>query len=132
MACDYAKLVKTDLIIDKVAKEAKVSKDKVQEAISAEVVEGTRLIEITVKSDNEAEVQKVSGKIIPVLQNTVQKTLGRSKLVVADQPSEIEIEQSVSIKKFAIAGAAGGFVVVAGIYFILYLVKLSKEAKNAR
>ena len=42
VAYDYAKLLKTDLIIDKVAKKAKLSKDEVKETISAEVVEGTR------------------------------------------------------------------------------------------
>ena len=51
MAYDYVQLVKTDLIIDKVAKEAKLSKNKVRKAISAEVVEGSRLIQVEVKSE---------------------------------------------------------------------------------
>lgn len=130
MAYDYAKLVKTDLVIDKVAKEAKVSRSKVKEAISAEVVDGTRLIEVKVKSDNEKDVKRISKEVLPVFQKVVQKDLGRNKLVIADQPSEIEVEQTVSTKKFLVVGAVGGFVVVAGVFFVLYLVDLTKKAKR--
>lgn len=130
MAYDYAKLVKTDLVIDKVAKEAKVSRSKVKEAISAEVVDGTRLLEIKVKSDDKDDVKKISKEVLPVFQKVVQKDLGRNKLVIADQPSKIEAEQTVSTKKFLAVGAVGGFVVVAGAFFVLYLVDLTKKAKR--
>ena len=130
MAYDYAKLVKTDLVIDKVAKEAKVSRSEVKEAISAEVVEGTRLIEVKVKSDNEKDVKRISKEVLPVFQKVVQKDLGRNKLVIADQSSKIKAEQTVSTKKFLAVGAVGGFVVVAGVFFVLYLVDLTKKAKR--
>ena len=130
MAYDYAKLVKTDLVIDKVAKEAKVSRSKVKEAISAEVVDGTRLLEIKVKSDDKDDVKKISKEVLPVFQKVVQKDLGRNKLVIADQPSKIKAEQTVSTKKFLAVGAVGGFVVVAGVFFVLYLVDLTKKAKR--
>lgn len=130
MAYDYAKLVKTDLVIDKVAKEAKVSRSKVKEAISAEVVDGTRLLEIKVKSDDKDDVKKISKEVLPVFQKVVQKDLGRNKLVIADQPSKIKAEQTVSTKKFLAVGAVGGFVVVVGVFFVLYLVDLTKKAKR--
>ena len=130
MAYDYAKLVKTDLVIDKVAKEAKVSRSKVKEAISAEVVDGTRLLEIKVKSDDKDDVKKISKEVLPVFQKVVQKDLGRNKLVIADQTSKIKAEQTVSTKKFLAVGAVGGFVVVAGVFFVLYLVDLTKKAKR--
>lgn len=130
MAYDYAKLVKTDLVIDKVAKEAKVSRSKVKEAISAEVVDGTRLLEIKVKSDDKDDVKKISKEVLPVFQKVVQKDLGRNKLVIADQTSKIKAEQTVSTKKFLAVGAVGGFVVVAGAFFVLYLVDLTKKAKR--
>ena len=130
MAYDYAKLVKTDLVIDKIAKEAKISRSKVKEAISAEVVDGTRLIEVKVKSDNKKDVKRISKEVLPVFQKVVQKDLGRNKLVIADQPSKIKAEQTVSTKKFLAVGAVGGFVVVAGVFFVLYLVDLTKKAKR--
>lgn len=130
MAYDYVQLVKTDLIIDKVAKEAKLSKNKVRKAISAEVVEGSRLIQVEVKSDSQKDVKKISKEVLPVFQKVVQKDLGRNKLVIADQPSKIKAEQTVSTKKFLAVGAVGGFVVVAGVFFVLYLVDLTKKAKR--
>ena len=56
--------------------------------------------------------------------------LGRNKLVVANQPSKIEAEQNVSVKKYAVVGAIGGFVIVAGVFFVMYLVNLTKKAKE--
>lgn len=132
MAYDYVKLVKTDLVVNKIAKESKVSKDDIKEAISAEVIDGTRLIEIKVNSDNKKKVEKISKEVLPVLQNVVQTTLERNKLVVANQPSKIEAEQNVSVKKYAVVGAVGGFVVVAGISFILYLVDLTTKTKEKK
>lgn len=130
MAYDYVQLVKTDLIIDKVAKEAKLSKNKVRKAISAELVEGSRLIQVEVKSDSQKDVKKISKEVLPVFQKVVQKDLGRNKLVIADHPSKIKAEQTVSTKKFLAVGAVGGFVVVAGVFFVLYLVDLTKKAKR--
>ena len=132
MAYDYVKLVKTDLVVNKIAKESKVSKDDIKEAISAEVIDGTRLIEIKVNSDNKKKVEKISKEVLPVFQNVVQTTLGRNKLVVANQPSKIEAEQNVSVMKYAVVGAVGGFVVVAGISFILYLVDLTTKTKEKK
>ena len=51
LAYDYQKLIKTDLIVNEIAKKTKIEKDDVKDAISAEVVDGTRLLEIKVKSD---------------------------------------------------------------------------------
>lgn len=130
MAYDYVKLVKTDLIIDKVSKECKISKSKVKEAVSAEVLDGTRLIEIKVKSDNKKDVKKISKEVLPVFQSVVQKDLGRNKLVIADHPSKIDSEQTKSVKKFAVVGAAGGFVIAVGILFVIYIVNLCKQTKK--
>ena len=115
LAYDYQKLIKTDLIVNEIAKKTKIAKDDVKDAISAEVVDGTRLLEIKVKSDDKDDVKK---------------DLGRNKLVIADQPSKIKAEQTVSTKKFLAVGAVGGFVVVAGVFFVLYLVDLTKKAKR--
>ena len=121
LAYDYQKLIKTDLIVNEIAK---------KDAISAEVVDGTRLLEIKVKSDDKDDVKKISKEVLPVFQKVVQKDLGRNKLVIADQPSKIKAEQTVSTKKFLAVGAVGGFVVVAGVFFVLYLVDLTKKAKR--
>lgn len=131
LACDYQKLIKTDLIVNEITKKTKIAKDDVKDAISAEVVDGTRLLEIKVKSDDKDDVKKISKEVLPVFQKVVQKDLGRNKLVIADQPSKITMEQTKSVKKFTVVGAVGGFIIAAGILFIIYLVNLCKKAKES-
>ena len=48
LAYDYQKLIKTDLIVNEIAKKTKIEKDDVKDAISAEVLHGTRLLDIKV------------------------------------------------------------------------------------
>jgi len=131
LAYDYQKLIKTDLIVNEIAKKTKIAKDDVKDAISAEVVDGTRLLEIKIKSDDKDDVKKISEEVLPVFQKVVQKDLGRNKLVIADQPSKITMEQTKSVKKFTVVGAVGGFIIAAGILFIIYLVNLCKKAKES-
>lgn len=131
LACDYQKLIKTDLIVNEITKKTKIAKDDVKDAISAEVVDGTRLLEIKVKSDDKDDVKKISKEVLPVFQKVVQKDLGRNKLVIADQPSKITMEQTKSVKKFTVVGAVGGFIIAAGLLFIRYLVNLCKKAKES-
>ena len=115
LAYDYQKLIKTDLIVNEIAKKTKIAKDDVKDAISA---------------DDKDDVKKISKEVLPVFQKVVQKDLGRNKLVIADQPSKIEAEQTVSTKKFLAVGAVGGFAVVSGVFFVRYLVDLTKKAKR--
>lgn len=131
LACDYQKLIKTDLIVNEITKKTKIAKDDVKDAISAEVVDGTRLLEIKIKSDDKDDVKKISEEVLPVFQKVVQKDLGRNKLVIADQPSKITMEQTKSVKKFTVVGAVGGFIIAAGLLFIRYLVNLCKKAKES-
>ena len=131
LAYDYQKLIKTDMIVNEIAKKTKIVKDDVKDAISAEVVDGTRLLEIKVKSDDKDDVKKISKEVLPVFQKVVQKDLGRNKLVIADQPSKITMEQTKSVKKFTVVGAVGGFIIAAGLLFIRYLVNLCKKAKES-
>ena len=130
MAWDYEKLAKTDLIINEVSKRSKVSRKKVKEAITAEVIDSTRVMEIKVKSGNKDDVKKISKVVLPVFQDMVQKTLGRTKLIIASQPSAIEAEQLVSVKKITVIGAVVGFVIIAGIFFIKYLINFRKNIKD--
>jgi capsular polysaccharide biosynthesis protein len=127
MAYDYAKLVKTDLIIDKVAKEVKLPKNEVKEAISAEVVDPTRLIEIKVSSMDKKKTEKISTEILPTFQNVVSKSLGRSKPVVVDYPSKVEATKTISTKRMVMMGAAGGFLLTFVISFVGYIVSLYKK-----
>ena len=128
---DVRDLLKDASDPEKVKEALSQAKDDVKDAISAEVVEGTRLIEVKVKSDNEKDVKRISKEVLPVFQKVVQKDLGRNKLVIADHPSKITMEQTKSVKKFTVVGAVGGFIIAVGILFIIYLVNLCKKAKES-
>ena len=54
--------------MNEIAKKTKIAKDDVKDAISAEVVDGTRLLEIKVKSDDKDDVKKISKEVLPVFQ----------------------------------------------------------------
>ena len=94
-------------------------------------MDGTRLLEIKVKSDDKDDVKKISKEVLPVFQKVVQKDLGRNKLVIADQPSKIKAEQTVSTKKFLAVGAVGGCCSCSrSILLCSILVDLTKKAKR--
>lgn len=132
LATDYVKLMNTDLVIGEISKKTKISKADVKETISADLVDGTRLIEIKVKSGNKSNTKLISKQIIPVLQNVVVKKLGKNKLIIADNPSGVQISESKSAKKLTVVGALGGMVIMIGCFFVVYLWNLRKSVKKCR
>ena len=130
LAYDYVSLSQTDLILDKVAKESKVPRKIVRDALQAVVVDGTRIIEFQIDTSNKENAENISKKVIPVYQDVVQNKLGRNKLIVVSKPSKVEAKQTISVKEFTIIGAIGGFVVVVGISLILYLIAQIKKTKK--
>ena len=108
---DYVSLAQTDLILDKVAKESKVPRKIVRDALQAVVVDGTRIIEFQIDTSNKENAENISKKVIPVYQDVVQNKLGRNKLIVVSKPSKVEAKRTISVKEFTIIGA-----IVWGIY----------------
>ena len=59
---DYARLIDSDIITKEIAKDTKISKEKIKDALSAEQIDGTRILEIRVKSKNKKYTEKISKK----------------------------------------------------------------------
>ena len=97
LAYDYVSLAHTDLILDKVAKESKVPRKIVRDALQAVVVDGTRIIEFQIDTSNKEKAENISKKVIPVYQDVVQNKLGRNKLIVVCKPSKVEAKQTISV-----------------------------------
>lgn len=128
---DYIELIKTDLVIEKIAKETGLKQKYIKESLTAEQVEGIRYITISVETKSKAKTKKISKKVLPCFMETIEKDLGKKyKPIVVEQPEKIEISETMSVKKYVVVGAAGGFVIVAGIFFIAYLVMISKKLRN--
>lgn len=132
LTTDYIKLLGTDLFTKGIADKTNLSKDELKNMIYAEAVDGTRVIEIKVKSENKNAVKKVSKLVIPSFQKMAVNVLGKDKPIIADYPSEIEPTETIETQKAACIGAVAGFVIVVGCYFMYYLIKLSQKCKNNR
>ena len=132
LTTDYIKLLGTDLFTKEIANKTNLSKDELKNMIYAEAVDGTRVIEIKVKSENKNAVKKVSKLVIPSFQKMAVSVLGKDKPIIADYPSEIESTETIETQKAACIGVVAGFVIVVGCYFMYYLIKLSQKCKNNR
>lgn len=96
---DYARLIDSDIITKEIAKDTKISKEKIKDALSAEQIDGTRILEIRVKSKNKKYTEKISKKVLPVFQKVVTKSLGKSEPIIINKPSKIKEEASIALKK---------------------------------
>ena len=65
-----------------------------------------------------------------MFQKTAVQVLGKNKPIIVNEPSELEMTQSIDVKKMLILGAVGGFIVMSGIFFVMYLVGLKHKFTN--
>lgn len=130
LVADYVQLLKTELIVDQVAKQSGISKSAVNEALLAEQVEGARMILITVKTESKEDTMAIAKEVLPVFQDVVTNTLKRNQPIVVEKVSKPKAAMSIDVKKTAAIGAAAGFVIVIGILFVLYLIKKNREIRQ--
>lgn len=127
---DYARLIDSDIITKEIAKDTKISKEKIKDALSAEQIDGTRILEIRVKSKNKKYTEKISKKVLPVFQKVVTKSLGKSEPIIINKPSKIKEEVSISTKKTIILGAVLGAAIIIMISFVVYMTQLFKKTEG--
>lgn len=127
---DYARLIDSDIITKEIAKDTKISKEKIKDALSAEQIDGTRILEIRVKSKNKKYTEKISKKVLPVFQKVVTKSLGKSEPIIINKPSKIKEEASISTKKTIILGAVLGAAIIIMISFVVYMTQLFKKTEG--
>ena len=127
---DYARLIDSDIITKEIAKDTKISKEKIKDALSAEQIDGTRILEIRVKSKNKKYTEKISKKVLPVFQKVVTKSLGKSEPIIINKPSKIKEEVSISNKKTIILDAVLGAAIIIMISFVVYMTQLFKKTEG--
>lgn len=127
LAYDYAKLIDSDIITKKIAEKTKISKEKIKNALSAEQIDGTRILEIRVKSKKKNYTKKISENVIPVFQNVVTKNFGKSSPIIINSPSKIKKEANISVKKMIALGSISGATIIVMINFIIYIIRLFKN-----
>jgi capsular polysaccharide biosynthesis protein len=124
---DYIELIGTDLVAKEIAKVSDVSKADIKESLSAEPVVGTRFVKITVKTDSKQKTKEIAKEALPVITKTITKVLKKDQPIVVDDARKIKTSQTMSMKKNVGVGAAGGFVLAAGIFFVSYLVRAGRR-----
>lgn len=130
LVADYVQFLKTDLIVDQVAKQSGISKSAVREALMAEQVEGARMILITVKTESKEDTMAIAKEVLSVFQDVVTNTLKKDQPIVVEKVSKPKAAMSIDVKKTAAIGAAAGFVIIMGILFVLYLIKINREIRQ--
>lgn len=131
LVLDYIELMKTDLLSERIARKTGLEKSKIKGSITTEQVEGTRYIDITVKTDAKDDTKKIAKALLPVLMDTISQDLKKDYTpTVVENASKIETEQTMNTKKYTVVGACGGFFVTVGAFFVIYLVQAGRKEKN--
>lgn len=130
LVADYVQLLKTELIVDQVAEQSGISKSAVNEALMAEQVEGARMILITVKTESKEDTMAIAKEVLPAFQDVVTNTLKRNQPIVVEKVSKPKAAMSIDVKETSAIGVAVGFVIVIGILFVLYLIKINREVRQ--
>lgn len=130
LVADYVQLLKTELIVDQVAEQSGISKSAVNEALMAEQVEGARMILITVKTESREDTMAIAKEVLPAFQDVVTNTLKKDQPIVVEKVLKPNAAMSIDVKKTSAIGAAAGFVIVMGILFVLYSIKINREIRQ--
>jgi len=75
---DYIELLKSDLILEKVAKDTKLSTSEVEDSVVGTQVEGKRFLVITTQSFEKSKTKDISEAVLKTLTDTITKVLKAS------------------------------------------------------
>ena len=78
---DYLELIKTDLILKKVAKETKLSLREIKESVDTSQVEGNRFIIITVQNSDKSKCVQISKVVLRNKENIISDVLHKDSLL---------------------------------------------------
>ena len=127
---DYIELLKSDLILEKVAKDTKLSTSEVEDSVVGTQVEGKRFLVITTQSFEKSKTKDISESVLKTLIDTITKVLKKDKPLIVEQSGEPTKSTTMNFKKNVILGAGVGFVIIFGVLLISFVVNSKK--KNAK
>ena len=112
LVLDYLELIESDLVLQKVAKETKLPLPEIKKSVSVSQIEGKRFIIIT-----------------KITENTITNVLNKEKPIIIEK-TETPIESNtVNFKSNVLIGAALGFIIVIGLLFIQYIIRIRRKSK---
>lgn len=127
---DYIELLKSELILEKVAKDTKLSISEIEDSVVGTQVEGKRFLVITTQSFEKSKTKDISESVLKTLIDTITKVLKKDKPLIVEQSGEPTKSTTMNFKKNVILGAGVGFVIIFGVLLISFVVNSKK--KNAK
>ena len=127
---DYIELLKSDLILEKVAKDTKLSTSEVEDSVVGTQVEGKRFLVITTQSFEKSKTKDISEAVLKTLTDTITKVLKKEKPLIVERSGEPTKSTTMNFKKNVILGAGVGFVIIFGVLFISFI--LNSKKKNTK
>lgn len=124
---DYIELLHSDLILEKVAKDTKLSTSEVEDSVVGTQVEGKRFLVITTQSFEKSKTKDISEAVLKTLTDTITKVLKKDKPLIVEQSGEPTKSTTMNFKKNVILGAGVGFVIIFGVLFISFIVNSKKK-----
>ena len=123
---DYLELIKTDLILKKVAKETKLSLREIKESVDTSQVEGNRFIIITVQNSDKSKCVQISKVVLRNTENIIADVLHKDKPIVVEQSLKPLKIDTVNMKKELLIGAGAGFAFIITVLLVIFICKNNK------
>lgn len=124
---DYIELLKSELILEKVAKDTKLSISEIEDSVVGTQVEGKRFLVITTQSFEKSKTKDISESVLKTLIDTITKVLKKDKPLIVEQSGEPTKSTTMNFKKNVILGAGVGFVIIFGVLLISFVVNSKKK-----
>lgn len=124
---DYIELLKSELILEKVAKDTKLSMSEIEDSVVGTQVEGKRFLVITTQSFEKSKTKDISESVLKTLIDTITKVLKKDKPLIVEQSGEPTKSTTMNFKKNVILGAGVGFVIIFGVLLISFVVNSKKK-----
>ena len=129
LVLDYLELIESDLVRQKVAKEKKLPLPEIKKSVSVSQIEGKRFIIITTQNYKESRCKVISNNVLKITENTITNVLNKEKPIIIEK-TETPIESNtVNFKSNVLIGAALGFIIVIGLLFIQYIIRIRRKSK---
>ena len=128
----YVYIIKSDTVVDKVAKELQMNSTKeIKESISAGAVEGIQAFTVTVKHHDPDTAEKIANAIARIAPDEVVKIVEGGGIRVIDYAKVPQFPSSPNLKRNILIGAIIGFVLSFAAFFVYEIFDTSiTEAKD--
>lgn len=131
LANTYSYVIKSKDFIDRIKVETGLE-ENIEKYISSQLVEGSNVMKVVVKTPDNEKSYKIAEAISLYLPEKAQETVRDGKLYTLEKPRKIEMPDSDNgTVKMGLIGLAIGIVLAAGVIVFLQVVRNSVVTPNA-